>query len=71
MENPAGGTLDELPVMGGHDHGCPTGMELMKQVKDNLSGPVIQAAGRLVGQYNLGITDHGPGHGDPLLFSTG
>ena len=56
-------------VVGDDDDG-PAGMAagVLQQLQHTFAGFVIQGAGRLVTQQDLGVLSQGPGDGHPLLF---
>ena len=45
--------------------------QLLQQADDVVPGALVQVAGRLVGQQDLGLLDQRPGDGDALLLSAG
>ena len=46
-------------------------VEVRRSVQDFLAGLLVEVAGRLVGQEQLGLGDQGPGDGGPLHLAAG
>ena len=65
------GLPHQIEIVGGHDHNGAAGVDVAEQLKDTAGGPLIEVAGRLVGQENGGIVDQRPSDGDPLLLAAG
>ena len=58
--------------MGDNDHGhIGLAAGILQQLQDGLAGVVIQGAGRLVAQQQLGFFGQSPGNGHPLLLAAG
>ena len=62
--------LDDLRVVGGEDERRPEALvELDHRVQDLVGVLGVEVGRRLVGQDDLGLLDHGPGDGDPLVLA--
>ena len=61
--------LDQHLVVGGDHDGRAELVQFLEQVEQAHADPVIDVAGRLVGQQEAGTRDDGAGDGDALLLS--
>ena len=62
---------DQVLVVGGDQHGGAQPVQLDEQPEDAQGHLVVDVAGRLVGQQDVGPADHGAGDGQPLLLAAG
>ena len=54
----------------GRDHHCGAQfVELFEQAHELDADPVVDIAGRLIGEQQMGAIDHRAGDGDPLLLT--
>jgi hypothetical protein len=56
-------------IVGDHDDGVAFGMEITQQGHDPLLVVLVEIAGRLVGEDDLGLIDQGAGNTDALLLA--
>ena len=59
----------QVGVVGGDQHGGAQAIEFDEQSQDAQRHGVVDIAGRLVGQQDVGPPDHGAGDGQPLLLA--
>ncbi len=71
MDDPVGHG-GEGGVVGDDHHGhALLAAGVLQQLEDGLAGDVVQRAGGLVAQQQLGVLGQGPGDGHPLLLAAG
>ena len=58
--------------MGDNDEGhAECAVQFQKQFGDGIAGPLVQVAGRLVGQQHAGLQQDGPRNGGALTLAAG
>src|ERR1700704_3102554 len=67
--HPASHDIDDLPVVGRHQHGGATGIDLQEQLNDLPGGGRVQVSRGLIGEKNPRIMDEGAGDRDALLLA--
>ena len=68
FENPADDIIEEITVMGDHQHRAGIELEVVLQPFDALG---IEVVGRFVEQQDAGLLDQQPGQRDAALFTAG
>ncbi len=64
-------TLGNLLLVRDEDDRLTSGVEVVEDAQDHLSGGCVQVPGGFVGEDDQGIVDEGPGDGGPLLLASG
>ena len=68
--NAAVGLLGDVGIVGDHEDGMASAVELAEQADDDFLVGLVEIAGGLVGQNELGLIDQRTSDGDALLLST-
>src|SRR5919106_6802068 len=70
LDHPPSHRVDDVLVVGGHDHGRAGAVDAVEQLHDANAGGRIEVARGLVAEQDPRAVDERPGHRDTLLLAT-